>query len=123
MKETAEQKVFLPSATMAFTGVTKASSMTTIDQDTLDAMQASGELINIKRFNCGGLAVVCKFTYNYAILADLGELGYGRRWCYHDRMATLCALDDWDDFSASPDGWHRETHTGARRETTDSEAS
>lgn len=85
-------------------------------EETLAAMQASGEFISVKQFVCGGLAVVCRFTFNYAILADLGELGYGRRWCYHDRMVSRCALDDWDDFSASPNGWHRETHTGTRRE-------
>lgn len=91
--------------------------MTMISQGSLDAMLASGAFITAKTFPCGGIAAVCRFNFTYAILADLGELGYGRRWCYHDRMATLCALDDWDDFSVSPDGWHRETHTGTSRDT------
>ena len=87
-----------------------------ISQETLDAKLASGEFIEVKRFPCGGAAAIYKFTFNYAILADLGELGYGRRWCFHDRVATMCALDDWEDFDASPDGWHREVHTGIRRD-------
>lgn len=90
--------------------------MTPITQQTLEAMLGSGDFIASKTFKCGGIAAVCRFTFTYAILADLGELGYGRRWCYHDRMATLCALDDWDDFSTSPEGWHRETHTGTSRD-------
>jgi len=56
--------------------------------------------------------VVCRLTNKYAILADPGKLGYGRRWFSHDRMAKLCALNDWDEFSASTDGRNRESHQG-----------
>ena len=54
----------------------------------------------------------CRLTNNNAILADPDKLGYGRRWFFHDRMAKLCALNDWDEFSASTYGWNRESHRG-----------
>lgn len=91
-----------------------------ISQASIEEKLASGEFIQVKHFQDGGVAAVVKFTFNYAILADLNELGYGRRWCFHERIATLCALDDWEDFGGSPEGWHREVHTGVRREVSPS---
>lgn len=77
---------------------------------------ASGEFLAAKRFPCGRVAAVMQFAFSFAIVADVNAGGYRRRWCYKDRMETLCALDDWQDYDGRPVGWHREVHTGERRE-------
>ncbi|MGI0649474.1 hypothetical protein ACRCPS_31140 [Pseudomonas aeruginosa] len=77
---------------------------------------ASGEFLAAKRFPCGRLAAVRKFAFSFAIVADVNADGYTRRWCYKDRMETQCALEDWEDYDGRPVGWHREVHTGERRE-------
>lgn len=79
---------------------------------------ASGEYLAVKRFPCGRLAAVREFMFTFAIIADVNAEGYTRRWCFTDRMATLCALEDWEDYDDRPEGWHREVHTGERREKT-----
>ncbi len=82
----------------------------------IEGMKATGFLLEAKRFPCGRVAGVMKFMFTYAIIADLTRQSYSRRWCYSDRMATLCALDDWDDYETRPEGWHREAHSGERRQ-------
>ncbi|WP_319049421.1 hypothetical protein [Pseudomonas aeruginosa] len=83
--------------------------------DELADMKASGYFLDTKRFPCGRVAGVIKFMFTYAIVADVTVTSYSRRWCYSDLMATLCALEDWDDYETRPEGWHRETHSGERR--------
>ena len=85
------------------------------DQE-LAGFLASGEFLEAKRFPCGRVAAVREFMFTYAIIADLNSEGYTRRWCYSDKMATLCALEDWTDYDGAPEGWHREVHTGMRRD-------
>ena len=76
----------------------------------------TGEFLAFKRFPDGRAAAVVQFAFTFAIIADVTDVGYSRRWCYSDRMQTLCALDDWDDYESRPEGWHREVHTGQRRD-------
>lgn len=84
-------------------------------EETVAAMLKSGHFLAYKRFPCGGQAAVVEFMFTFAIIADLSADGYTRRWCFGDRMASLCALDDWSDYNSRPEGWHREVHTGERR--------
>lgn len=62
----------------------------------------------------GRLIGVVRFLFTVAIIADLSEHGYQKRWCYHDLVTCLGAFNDWDGVG-EPEGWHREPLTGRRR--------
>jgi hypothetical protein len=61
-------------------------------------------------------ACISAIRFTYAILADLSELTYGDRWCYHSYAAAKAALDAWNGADGTePGGWHRHPTTGRRR--------
>lgn len=87
-----------------------------ISDKELEALAMENKWLQTKRFANGTIAAVAQFAFTYAIISEVTRGGYGRRWCFHDRQACLCALDDWEDVYKSPEGWHRAVHTGERRD-------
>lgn len=68
-------------------------------------------------FPDGHDSCVTRFGFNYAILSDLTEWGYGDRWCFADYRRALAGLLDWTLRSGDgePVGWHRHPASGRRR--------
>lgn len=68
-------------------------------------------------FPNGRDACITRMGFNYAILADLAEWGYGDRWCFEGRWLAEQAMAEWigRDGEGEPEGWHRHVDTGRRR--------
>lgn len=59
----------------------------------------------------GSILCLCQFAFTWAILAEVNELGYDRRWCYGSYNEALDALLDWiHSDEEEPDNWIRRTH-------------
>ena len=57
------------------------------------------------------LRCLAPFIYTHAILAELDEFGYARRWCYGNYDQAKAALDDWvANGGEEPTGWFRRAH-------------
>lgn len=63
----------------------------------------------------GRIAACYRFIFTSAIVVGLDEAGYSDRYCYHTMADARQALDEWDG-TGEPEGWHRHTSTGRRRE-------
>ena len=77
---------------------------------------AENDYLTWKRFPDGTLAAVFRMAFTYALVSEIDRHGYGRRWCYSDRMKCLDAFEEWQDVAGHPEGWHRAVHTGERRD-------
>ena len=56
---------------------------------------------------------VMAFMWTWAIIADITEMGYEDRWCYHNLVDALHAYDNWSG-EGEPTGWHRHPNSGRR---------
>lgn len=57
------------------------------------------------------LGCIAPFIYTKAILADLEEFGYERRWCYSNLLEAKEAINDWIKSNAhEPSGYIRKLH-------------
>lgn len=69
-----------------------------------------------RSFIGGRDACIARIGFNYAILADITDCGYGDRWCFATYALARAALDAWDGLDETePQGWHRHPDTGRRR--------
>lgn len=68
-------------------------------------------------FPNGHDACITRLGFNYAILSDLAEWGYGDRWCFDGLWLAMEAMAEWigRDGEGEPTGWHRHPDTGRRR--------
>jgi hypothetical protein len=62
-------------------------------------------------------ACIARIGFNWMIIADLTEWGYGDRWCFATKHLALRGLGMWIDADGKgePQGWHRHPETGRRR--------
>lgn len=52
---------------------------------------------NLKTFDNGKQAYLCRFIYTTGILFDLDESGIAKhRWCYDNHSTAVRALKNWD---------------------------
>lgn len=66
-----------------------------------------------KRAENGREVGIMPFLWTWAIIADITETGYEERWCYHELVDALHALDEWSG-EGEPQGWHRHPNSGRR---------
>lgn len=69
----------------------------------------------IRDLGDGRYACLKQFLFTTAIITGRwGDQGmYEDRWCYHDAVLALAALERWDG-QGEPTGWHRHPATGRR---------
>lgn len=63
----------------------------------------------------GRWAAVAPMLFTMAIITgEIGDdSGYQDRWCYHNLISAILALDTWNG-SGEPPGWHRHPSSGRR---------
>ena len=68
----------------------------------------------------GRLCAIARMAYTFALLIDVDETGYSRRFCYESLQDAVRALNNWSGVG-EPSGWHRDPVTGRRRPDGDHE--
>jgi hypothetical protein len=69
----------------------------------------------VRLLSDGRWAALTKMTFTTAIIVGKvsDRWGYDDRWCYHDPVVALAALNAWDG-TGEPLGWHRHPRSGRR---------
>ena len=55
-----------------------------------------GTYFNVVTLPTGKKACLAKFIFTIAILSDMTEDSFGKRYCYRNQYEALDALEDWD---------------------------
>jgi len=85
------------------------------DQERKELIPEDENLVRVVLYDSGRTAAIMPFMFTWAIITDLSAIGYEDRWCYHELVDALGALEDWNG-QGEPEGWHRHPLSGRRRD-------
>lgn len=54
-----------------------------------------GQYSNVVTLPTGKKACLAKFLFTWAIISDIHEYGYNKRYCYETKGEALDALEEW----------------------------
>lgn len=69
----------------------------------------------IRELPDGRIIALTRFIHTWGLIVDIDPTGYADRYCYHHPVPALAAFLNWTG-TGDPEGWHRQTSTGRRRD-------